>query len=160
MMSVLASVWLILAAAPAGPLRHVDAVPMTWRIERRSGPEAGAKSCLVISLGGNVTALLTKPRGASAGIWSVRVGYDNQPGSLRYLRIDKKYFQTDRPSFRGGDAAEIVALLKAPGEVVFEWGKRPDYSKRGECSRPATSPPRPASANAGWGERESNPEGP
>ena len=132
MMSVLVSVWLSLAAAAAaGPLRHVDAVPMTWRVERRSGPEAGAKSCRVISLGGNVTALLTKPRGARAGTWSVRVGYDNQPGSLRYLRIDKKYFQTDRPSFRGGDAAEIVALLKTPGEVVFEWGKRPDYSKRG-----------------------------
>ena len=131
MMSVVASVWLILAAALAGPLRLIDAVPMTWRVERQSGPEAGARSCRVISLGGNVTAHLSKPRGASAGTWSVRVGYDNQPGSLRYLRIDKKYFQTDRPSFRGGDAAEIVALLKTPGEVVFEWGKRPDYSKRG-----------------------------
>lgn len=131
MMSVLASVWLSLAVAPAGPLRLIDAVPMTWRVERRSGPEAGAKSCRVISLGGNVTARLSKPRGASAGTWSVRVGYDNQPGSLRYLRIDKKYFQTDRPSFRGGDAAEIVELLKTSGVFVFEWGKRPDYSKRG-----------------------------
>ena len=75
------SVWLILALASAGPLRQVDAVAMTWRVEQRSGPEAGARSCRVISL--------------------------------------------------GGDAAEIVALLKTPGEVVFEWGKRPDYSKRG-----------------------------
>jgi hypothetical protein len=130
-MSVSLSVWLILALASAGPLRQVDAVAMTWRVERQSAPEAGARSCRVISLGGNVTARLSMPRGASAGTWSVRVGYDNQPGSVRYLRIDKKYFQTDRPSFRGGDAAEIVALLKTPGEVVFEWGKRPDYSKRG-----------------------------
>lgn len=137
--------WLVLAITPviatafvappgsegAGPLRLVEAIPMTWRIERRSGPEAGAKSCLVISLGANVTAQLSKQRGASEGTWSVRVGYDNQPGSLQYLRIDRKYFQTDRGSFRGSDAAEIVELLKAPGEFVFEWGQGPDYSKRG-----------------------------
>ena len=139
------SMWLVLAIAPlvatafvappqsegAGRLRQVDAIPMTWRIERRSDSEAGAKSCLVISLGGNVTARLSKRRGASAGTWSVRVGYDNQPGSVQYLRINKKYFQTDRRSFRGSDAAEIVELLKAPGVFAFEWGQRPDYSKRG-----------------------------
>ena len=114
----------------AGPLRRIDAIPMAWRIDRESGAASGHKSCSVISLGGDVTARLSKDRRAKTAAWSVTVGFDNQPGSLRYLRINKTIYQTDKDSFRGSEAAEIVARLKSPGEFAFEWAKRPDYVKR------------------------------
>ena len=56
----------------------------------------------------------------------MRVGSDNQPGSLRYLRVNERFFQTDEPNFRGAEAAAIVELLKTPGEFAFEWAQRPD----------------------------------
>jgi hypothetical protein len=63
--------------------------------------------------------------------WAVRVGVDNQPGSLRYLRIGKRIFQTDKARFEGAEAAEIVARLKRPNEFVLEWAARPGGAKRG-----------------------------
>ena len=112
------------------PLRQIRGLPMAWRIDREVDPATGDRSCIVISLGGNVSARLFKERRAKTASWSVRVGRDNQPGSLRYLRIERRYFQTDQPDFRGAEADAIVELLKSPGEFVFEWGQRPDYAKR------------------------------
>ena len=63
-------------------------------------------------------------------VWTVRVGFDNQPGSLRYLRINRSYYTTTGVVFYGPEADAIVALLKSPGEFAFEWAKRPDYSKQ------------------------------
>ena len=114
----------------ASLLRRIAAIPMSWRIERRIDPDSGHKSCFVVSRGGNVTVRLFKQRQAKIATWSVLVGFDNHPGSLRYLRINKKYYQTSEQSFRGAEATEIVDLLKSPGVFAFEWGKRPDYSKR------------------------------
>jgi hypothetical protein len=114
----------------AGPLHRIGGLPMAWRIDREVDPASGDRSCAVISLGGNVSARLIKERRAKTASWSVRVGRDNQPGSLRYLRIERRYFQTDQPDFRGAEADAIVELLKSPGEFVFEWGQRPDYAKR------------------------------
>lgn len=115
----------------AGLLRHIAAIPMAWRIERVADPASGGKSCAVISIGGDVSARLFKERRATAAVWSLSVGFDNQPGSLRYLRIGKRYFQSAEESFRGAEAEEIVARLKSPGEFVFEWAQRPDHAKRG-----------------------------
>ncbi len=100
------------------------------RIDREIGSESGHKSCFVISRGGDVIVRLFKGRQAEMATWSVLIGFDNQPGSLRYVRINKKYFTTDKQSFRGPEANEIVGLLKSPGEIAFEWFKSPDYSKR------------------------------
>ncbi len=108
--------------ARAGLLRQTAGVPMAWRIERVTDPASGDKSCSVISMGGDLRARLFKERRAKSAAWSLRVGFANQPGSLRYLRIGKRYFQS---------AEEIVERLKSPGEFVFEWAQRPDYAKRG-----------------------------
>jgi hypothetical protein len=114
----------VLAAAASA------AVSMVWRIDRHTDDGSGAKSCMVASWGRDVTARLSKPPGAKAATWSVRVGYDNQPGSLRYLRIERKIYTTDANRFLGREAEEIVARLKAPGEFAFEWAARPDFAKR------------------------------
>jgi hypothetical protein len=111
-------------------LRQIATIPMTWRIERSIDPSSGHKSCFVVSRGGNVTVRLFKERKAKIATWSVLVGFDNHPGSLRYLRINRTYYQTNEQSFRGTEATEIVDLLKSPGVIAFEWGKRPDYTKR------------------------------
>ena len=114
----------------ADSLHRVRGIPMAWRIDREIDPVSGDRICTVVSLGGDVSARLLKKRQAKAVGWSVRVGWDNQPGSLRYLRVNKRYFQTDEQDFRGAEADGIVALLKSPGEFAFEWEQRPDRAKR------------------------------
>ncbi len=114
----------------AGPLRHIDAIQMTWRVERQAVSGSGRRSCFVVSFGRNVVVRLSKERQAKTATWSVLVGFDNQPGSIRYLRINRRIFQTAEENFHGSDADDIVELLKSPGELAFEWGKRPDYAKR------------------------------
>ena len=142
MQLVLAVLPLVAAAATALPdgdraglLRQIAAIPMAWRIERVADPASGDKSCFVISMGGDVRARLFKEPRATAAAWSLRVGFDNQPGSLRYLRIGKRYFQSAEESFRGAEAEEIVERLKSPGEFVFEWAQRLDDTKRGHAKR-------------------------
>ncbi len=117
--------------ARVGLLRQIAGVPMAWRIERVADPASGDKTCLVISMGGEVRARLSEEGRAKAAAWSLSVGFDNQPGSLRYLRIGKRYFQNAEESFRGAEAEEIVARLKRPGDFVFEWAQRPGHTKRG-----------------------------
>ena len=138
-MQLLLAVMVAVAATVMAPpetdktnlLRQIDAISMTWRIHRETGSASGHKSCLVIARGGDVIVRLFKERQAKTRTWSVRVGLDTQPGSLRYLRMNTRYFETDQQSFRGTEADEIVELLKSPGEFVFEWAQRPDRSKRG-----------------------------
>ncbi len=138
-LAVLALVAAAAAALPdggrAGLLRQIAGVPMAWRIERVTDPASGDKTCLVISMGGEVRARLSEEGPAKAAAWSLRVGFDNQPGSLRYLRIGKRYFQSAEDSFRGAEAEEIVARLKSPGEFVFEWAQRPGNANRGGTKR-------------------------
>ncbi len=119
----------------AGLLRQIAGIPMAWRIERVADAASGDKSCSVISMGGDVSAHLFKERRAKAAAWSLSVGFDNQPGSLRYLRIGKRYFQSAEDSFRGTEAEEIVERLKLPGEFVFEWAQRPGNANRGGAKR-------------------------
>ena len=111
--------------------RSAAIISMSWRLESMVDANSGEKICRVISLGDDVTARLNEnPDGVEAA-WSVMVGVDNQPGSVRYLRINRKIFQTAEPSFVGDDAADIVALLKDPGDFVYEWIKGPEETKRG-----------------------------
>ena len=111
-------------------LLAVAALPMSWHIERERDPQTRPLSCAVISRTGEVTARLeTGPRGEEAS-WTARIGLDPQPGSLRYLRVERSIFTTDRERFRGSEAEEIVTLLKRPGELSFEWAARPDFAKR------------------------------
>jgi hypothetical protein len=109
---------------------QIDAIPMTWRVDRETDVASGAKSCFTTSWGGDVIVRLHKPGKAKAAKWSVMIGIDSQPGSVRYLRINRKYFTTAEQDFRGAEADEIVKLLKSPGEFAFEWATRPDHSKR------------------------------
>lgn len=111
----------------------VAVIPMAWRVERMIEPDSGLETCRVVSLGGDVVARLSREHWGqgSEAVWSVMVGVDNVPGSLRYLRIDRKIFQTAEPSFRGDDAADIVARLKVPGRFVFEWIQGSNQAKRG-----------------------------
>ncbi len=108
----------------------VAAIPMTWYVARDAGGGAGQKNCAVISLGNDVTAQLDEAPEAGKPVWSVRVGFDNHPGSLRYLRINEAYYTTDQESFTGAEAEEIVQHLKSPGEFAFEWAKGPEHAKR------------------------------
>ncbi len=107
------------------------ALPMAWRVEREAGDGPGARACAVVSLGGEVRARLAEREAGGAAAWAVRVGVGNQPGSLRYLRLGKRIFQTAEKRFEGAEAAEIVARLKLPGRFVLEWAARPDGAKRG-----------------------------
>lgn len=112
-------------------LLPVAALPMAWRVEREDGAGPGVRACAVVALTGEVRARLSEPAAGGAAAWIVRVGIDNQPGSLRYLRLGKRIFQTAEERFDGAAAAEIVARLKRPGEFVLEWAARPDHAKRG-----------------------------
>ncbi len=104
---------------------------MSWAVEQGIDSATGDRFCLVVSRGRNVTARLTQESGAGTAAWTVIVGHNNSPGSLRYLRIGKAYYTSDRPSFRGGEAKEIMGRLRSPGEFAFEWAQRPNHAKRG-----------------------------
>ena len=112
-------------------LLPVAALPMAWRIERVLDTDPGGRACLVVALTGEVRARLAQPEGGGAAAWAVGVGVGNQPGSLRYLRVGQRIFQTAEERFDGAEAAEIVARLKRPGEFALEWAARPDSAKRG-----------------------------
>lgn len=114
-------------ANQSGPAR---ALAMAWRVERRTHFGSRAKNCMVVSLGENVAVRFFKEPTSARPSVSVRIGFDNQPGSLRYLRVNRKVFQSNKDSFAGPVADDIVERLKLPGEFAFEWAKRPDYAKR------------------------------
>lgn len=118
---------MVLAHAP-GP---AAALAMAWRVESMTDKDSGAKTCRIISLGDDVTASLSQDQQDGEAAWTVLIGFDNQPDSLRYFRVNWKIFQTAEPRFQGDDAAAIIALLKEPGEFVFEWIKGPNETKRG-----------------------------
>lgn len=137
-MRLLLAVLSVVAASVMAPpetdatnlLRRIDAISMTWRIHRETDSASGHKRCFVIARGGDVIVRLSEEPRAKTPTWSVRVGLDSQPGSLRYLRINKRYFQTQQQSFLGTEADEIVELLKSPGVFAFEWAQGPDQAKR------------------------------
>ncbi len=108
-------------------LLPVAALPMAWRVEHEAGEGPGRRSCSVVALTGELRARLAEQEQA----WTVRVGVGNQPGSLRYLRVGKRIFQTAEPHFDGAEAAEIVARLKLPDVFVLEWAAGPEGAKRG-----------------------------
>ncbi len=116
-------------------LLPVAALPMAWRVEREPGDGSGGRACAVVALTGELRLRLAEPEAGgpreSAAAWAVRVGVGNQPGSLRYLRVGRRIFQTAEARFEGPEAAEIVARLKRPGVFVLEWAARPDGAKRG-----------------------------
>ena len=112
-------------------LLPVAALPMAWRVEREAGSGPSERSCTVVSLGGELRARLAEGEGGGTAVWAVRLGVDNQPGSLRYLRVGKRIFQTDKARFGGAEAAEIVARLKLPEVFVLEWAAGPGGAKRG-----------------------------
>ncbi len=108
----------------------VSALPMAWRAERQTQSGSGGKTCIVVSLHKNVTVRFFKEHTGARARVSVRIGFDNQPASLRYLRVNRKIFQIDEDSFVGSVATDIVERLKLPGVFAFEWARRPDYAKR------------------------------
>ena len=97
-MQLLLAVLSVVAASVMAPpetdetdnLRQIDAISMTWRIHRETDAASGRKRCFVIARGGDVIVRLFKEPQAKTPTWSVRVGFDSQPGSLRYLRINKR----------------------------------------------------------------------
>ncbi len=81
------------------------ALPMAWRVEREPGDGPGTRACAVVALTGEVRVRLTEAKSGGAAAWAVWVGVDNQPGSLRYLRVGKRIFQTAEERFDGAEAA-------------------------------------------------------
>ena len=125
--AVLLVAGLLYQASPAAAM-----IAMSWSLESRVDPATGDKSCLITSLGGDITARLSLDKDYTT-IWSVMVGFDNKPGSVRYLRIDGEVFQNAEASFQGDVAVDIVARLitPTPGLFVFEWIKGPNETQRG-----------------------------
>ena len=112
------------------PARSGPELQMLWRIQKVGQLQSEGRSCTVTSLGNDIVAQLSHEPGHEEPAWSVVVGYDNAPKSLRYLRVDREIFVTDEVSFRGPEAEEIVTLLRKPGEFSFEWARDPDYAKQ------------------------------
>ena len=106
------------------------ALPMAWRVERQTDFGSGSKTCVVVSLGEDVAVRFFKKHSTVRPSVSVRIGFDNQPASLRYLRVNRKVFVSDKDSFVGPVADDIVERLKSRGQFAFEWAKRPGYAKR------------------------------
>ena len=124
----------LLVAALLYQAPHAAAmIAMSWTLESKVDPATGDKSCLITSLGGDITARMSLDSQEYTTIWSVMIGFDNQPGSVRYLRIDGEVFQNAEASFQGDVADDIVARLitPIPGLFVFEWIKGPNEVKRG-----------------------------
>ena len=113
----------------AGAVRQIEAIAMAWRLVQATDAATGRRSCAVVSLGGDVTARLVEA-GPGPATWTVVVGFGNQPGSLRYLRVDKAIYTTAESEFEGREAGDIVARLAKAVEFAFEWAARPDYRKR------------------------------
>jgi hypothetical protein len=63
--------------------REIDVILMTWRVERERDTASGERICTQISWGRDVSLRLHKPNRAKAPVWSVTVGFDNQPRSVR-----------------------------------------------------------------------------
>ena len=93
---------------------------MSWTVEQSIDSGTGDRICLVVSRGRDVTARLAQESGARTAAWTVIVGHDNSPGSLRYLRIGKAYYTSDRPSFRDSEAKEIVGQVAGRTCVVID----------------------------------------
>ncbi len=137
MLGVYEFVALVLVAQTVQPMANAanqptstKALSMAWRIERRTDLASGDKTCTVLSIGKSVVVRFIRQPVTGRSSVSVWIGSNNQPGSLRYLRIGRKIFQTDQDRFIGPEAADIVKRLKLPGELAFEWARRPDYAKR------------------------------
>lgn len=121
-----------LATATAlAPIWASDAIPMSWQVERGGDRASVARHCTATTAGRDVTVRLETGGQQSLARWSVRIGAAPQPGSLRYLRVGKRIFQTDHDDFQGAEADEIVARLKEPGVFVFEWFAGPEHIKHG-----------------------------
>ena len=97
-------------------------VAMEWTLQLLLSPNH--RTCRISSTRGNVRIEMAADR------LSVWVGIDNQPGSLRYLRINRDMFVSSDDRFSGDEAARIVERLRRPGEVSFEWAARPNWAKR------------------------------
>ena len=111
--AVLSVAGLLSQASPAAAM-----IAMSWSLESRVDPATGDKSCLITSLGGDITARLSLDSQAKTMTWSVMIGFGNQPGSVRYLRIDGEVFQNAEASFQGDVADDIVARLIFAGADV------------------------------------------
>ena len=109
-------------AVLAGSVSQVDAMPMVWSYERLSSAEQ--RACRISSVGGDIRVEVARDR---ITVW---VGINNQPGSLRYLRINRNMFVSSQDGFIDDEAVEIIKRLRQPGEVAFEWAAKPNYAKR------------------------------
>jgi hypothetical protein len=112
------------------PAEGASELQMIWRVQKVGQLPPEDKSCFVASLGNDIVARLSRDTGDDELSWSIFVGYDNSPNSLRYLRVGREIYVTDEEFFRGPEAEEIVLLLKNPGEFSFEWARNPDYAKQ------------------------------
>ena len=142
----------LLLAAGTVPPQEISNIPMAWQITQGINPSTGNRHCTVVSLGGDVTAGLSQEENAGPALWSVRVGFGNQPGSLRYIRINRQYYTTDKESFRGkaalqselqqGSTKRFVTLVIDAGDSDGRWrtpkGKNKGYQDLSfEGSKPA-----------------------
>jgi hypothetical protein len=125
--AILAMMLAVTAPAEAGEWHRADAAPMAWRVER-GAVASGERVCRVLSQHRHVTVSFAAVAGAQPAV-TVEVGFDNTPGSLRYLRINREVFQTDRSRFDGAVAADIVRRLAASGEFAVEWEKGPRWTR-------------------------------
>lgn len=107
---------------------YIAAAP-GWTTSRETGAASGNQSCFVHSPGFDVMVHYFKHPSRAAPLLSVLVGYDNYPGSFQYLAIDGQRFSTSDESFRGNEAAEIIAAIRSGTTLAFEWSEWPNYQK-------------------------------
>ena len=77
-----------------------------------------------------VVAIFMEANGRT--FWAVAIGYSNEPGSPRYLKIDQRRFYTTEDWFSPGDSDEIVFALSKGETAAIEWTHWPDLQVRRE----------------------------
>lgn len=110
-----------------------DAAQAGWTTERAVLP-GGGRACTVISTRGDLRTRVEQHSGLARLVMHVKVGRNNQPGSLSYLRIDRRMYQTDEERFTGAEAEDIIGRLATSDEFVVEWFRR-GFAKRGGLYR-------------------------
>ena len=101
-----------------------------WKTTVDKSEASGISYCSIDTGSGLIVALVMEDDGPTR--WAVSIGYSNEPGSPRYLKVDQRRFYTTKDWFSPGDSDEIVFALSKGETAAIEWTHWPDLQVRRE----------------------------